>query len=225
MSLHHQIMQDSPRAYWPLNELSGTTAFDVSGNALHGTYTGAVTPSAVGPGGRSVLFNGAGQRMGAPSNALLNLGDVLSIECWVRRNSASDVTHSLFGKGDSAMVIRFLADNTLQCLKSHIGAPTTSTVLTIPDLTVFHHIAATKSAGAIPSIYVDGVLVSSGGTAGVFANGGNNWTLNSDQNSVGAYVEPGNQYISHAAVFPTVLSADRIKAHYEAGVRSGSMIG
>lgn len=36
------ILSDSPLGYWPLNELSGTSAADATGNGHTGTYTGTV---------------------------------------------------------------------------------------------------------------------------------------------------------------------------------------
>jgi hypothetical protein len=44
-----------PLGYWPLNELSGTNAFDYSGNGYHGTY---ITPTALGTAGPNPPYIG-----------------------------------------------------------------------------------------------------------------------------------------------------------------------
>lgn len=43
MSYDSEVAADSPAIYWKLQETSGTTATDSSGNARHGTYNGTVT--------------------------------------------------------------------------------------------------------------------------------------------------------------------------------------
>ena len=57
------VLLDNPKAYYPLNELSGTTAYDLSPNAYAGVFTGGVTlGAAAGPvaGGLKVpAFNGS----------------------------------------------------------------------------------------------------------------------------------------------------------------------
>ena len=37
------VLTDRPAAYWRLDDTSGTTAADFSGNGLNGTYAGGVT--------------------------------------------------------------------------------------------------------------------------------------------------------------------------------------
>ncbi len=44
-----KVLSHRPIAYWPLWEASGSVAFDLAGNALHGAYTG-VTLGQVGVG-------------------------------------------------------------------------------------------------------------------------------------------------------------------------------
>ena len=43
MSYQLQVIKDNPIAFWPLDELSGTTAFDLSGSENNGTYIGSLT--------------------------------------------------------------------------------------------------------------------------------------------------------------------------------------
>lgn len=43
MSYDTEVLADSPSLYWKLQDTSGTTATDSSGNARHGTYNGTVT--------------------------------------------------------------------------------------------------------------------------------------------------------------------------------------
>jgi hypothetical protein len=43
MSYQLRVLKDSPVAFWPLDESSGSIAYDVSGSGNNGTYTGSIT--------------------------------------------------------------------------------------------------------------------------------------------------------------------------------------
>jgi hypothetical protein len=74
--------------YWPLDETSGQTAFDLSGNELHGTITGPVpTTGAVG-GAR--LFDGADDFIGLGNPAELNLSGQISTVYWINYGGATN---------------------------------------------------------------------------------------------------------------------------------------
>ena len=58
-------------ALWPLNETSGSTAYDVSGNGRNGAYTGVTLADAAGPkGGSAPLFDGANDYVNLYSTSL-----------------------------------------------------------------------------------------------------------------------------------------------------------
>lgn len=52
------LLATSPSFVWPLNDTSGTTARDISPNALNGTYNGPTLAAVAGPGGRYNDNNG-----------------------------------------------------------------------------------------------------------------------------------------------------------------------
>ena len=52
------VLQFSPLGYWPLNETTGSNAFDLSGNGHHGAYVGDVTLGTSGPNPPDVGFDG-----------------------------------------------------------------------------------------------------------------------------------------------------------------------
>ena len=53
------VMKTGPLGYWPLNETSGTTAFDCSGNGFHGIYESGVTLAGPGPNPPFIGFDSA----------------------------------------------------------------------------------------------------------------------------------------------------------------------
>lgn len=73
-TLSEAILDRSPYGYWKLDETSGTTAIDSSGNGRNGTYNGLITKSNVlGPDGTSYpTFNGG--RVTIPDADVWSLG-------------------------------------------------------------------------------------------------------------------------------------------------------
>jgi hypothetical protein len=72
--------------YWPLNELTGSTAFDYSGKGNNGTITGTVTVPGVISHGRR--FSGADVILVPDSTGLRIPGDI-TIEAWVHPDDYS----------------------------------------------------------------------------------------------------------------------------------------
>ena len=63
MAYIDEVLADSPLVYWRLDETSGTTAADASGNARPGAHTGVTVgqPSLLGDGsGKSAAYNSTG---------------------------------------------------------------------------------------------------------------------------------------------------------------------
>lgn len=60
-----------PMAYWPLNETSGTTAADASGNGRNGVYSGATLgQGGIGDGNTAPLFDGVNDLVNVQSTSL-----------------------------------------------------------------------------------------------------------------------------------------------------------
>lgn len=79
-------------AYWPMNEASGSTANDASGNGRTGTYSGATLDFEPGPdGGPAPRFDGINDYLNVFSASLQSAWNANqgSITAWVRVNTAS----------------------------------------------------------------------------------------------------------------------------------------
>lgn len=78
-------------AYWPLNDMSGTVATDLSGNARHGAYVGTPTLASVPAprNGRTFIFDGSNDKVNIYSAALAAAfnGAEGSAMCWVKIGS------------------------------------------------------------------------------------------------------------------------------------------
>lgn len=86
-------IDEGPECYLPLNESSGTTASDLSGNGRHGTYGSAVTLGSdalvSGETDTSVLFNAASNNYVQIPDASWMDQDVYSIEFLVKPTSTA----------------------------------------------------------------------------------------------------------------------------------------
>ena len=76
------IMAATLKAYWKLDEGSGTQALDSSGNGLTGTITGAVWKQR--GNGYILQFDGTGTFVNCGNPAALDLTGPLSLSVWVR---------------------------------------------------------------------------------------------------------------------------------------------
>ncbi len=89
--------------HWKLNETSGTTASDSSGNANNGTYTGGPTLGAAAPCYLGVNFPANGRYVIAPASATLNAVGVsnanFSVAFWVKPNGTTGGWRPLLHKG------------------------------------------------------------------------------------------------------------------------------
>lgn len=225
MSLHHQIMLDSPAGYWPMDETSGTTAFDRSGNGLNGTYSGAVPAGASGPFDRSASFDGADDWVEVPHNSLIAVTDNFTLEIWAYLNSLSICGFIAKTSNNLPRAFDWRMDdpvsNTKVILLCGNGTVNPSSLSATPRVTGrWYHLAVSR-AGTNHSHFVDGVLDGSNTVTSVAAS------------DAGLPLRIGNRHdaatdmngrLAHAAIYPSVLSAARIKAHYEAGIRSGVVV-
>ncbi len=105
------VLASAPVAYWRLNESSGLTAADASGQGRSATYVNGVTLGAVGALGDATTaadFNGAGAYVAAPN---LNLTGSFTLEGWVYYTGPGSVGATDYGTvfgyaGDRRILIR-----------------------------------------------------------------------------------------------------------------------
>ena len=73
--------------WWPLNEDSGNTAYDLSGNGNHGSLNGGITQGVVGKGGlTSYSFDGNDDYVDVGDSAF-NLSEAISLSVWIKPDS------------------------------------------------------------------------------------------------------------------------------------------
>src|SRR5215469_8556155 len=107
------VISLNPVGFWPLNETSGTTAFDVSGNGNNGTYQSGVTlgaagvpnPPFVGFATNSVASGFSGSAGDSSCVTLTNLpinAATVTITEWVYPTQSGDLGTSFWNASQNA---------------------------------------------------------------------------------------------------------------------------
>lgn len=224
-----KIVDAGAVAYYPLTDLSGTTAENVIG--ADGTYVG--TPSLAQPGpfigddALGCLFDGVDDQV--TMGASLTLGNTFTYECWVNPTVAATVSarQTIIGTDDSAV---------LPALELGSGNSVASTVpegsLAFAFASTFfgfsgvaspfvrtsdwNHVAArrtgTVAQGGRYEEFINGkpsgsvtALADLAGTAVDFRIGRRRWTTTPTQ-----YL---NASLAHVAIYPTALTPEQLDDH------------
>lgn len=219
MSLYSEILADSPRLYWRFIESAAfpTTAADWSGNALDGLTNSSVGgPSLNASSPRSRTFNGSSHFSSTNDHALLDLGDVFTLEAYIKFDAAAIGTYqAIIDKGLDAYGMLIDPNGRLTLYKN--GGANVAWSFPIMTDTDTHHVVGVKN-GATAKVYVDGVDVTEGSASATCTNNSTNFF-------VGRLAAPYYYFkgqLSDVAVYPTALSAARIEAHYYQSILYGA---
>lgn len=205
----------SLEAYYRMGEASGQPQ-DSSGNGNHTTTT-AGSPSydqtgaiRSGEDDGAILLGGAAA-FTAPDSATLDLGDVFTLEAWVKRNSLTAAVNNIMDKGSNAYSFGINAAHQFDLTKQDIAVIVVSTV-TIQNTVGWNHLVATKD-GAQVNLYVNGGNCTGTVTNQTCAN--NALILHIGESYLAT--QRVNMVIDEVAIYSTALTAADVLAHYEAG--------
>jgi hypothetical protein len=209
------VAVDLPNAYWRMEEGTGTVAGDSSAFGRHGAYISNPTlGSNVGPRlGKGVTLSSTPDGVRIEHAVWMNM-PALTVEAWVR---PTQVTYPeailLVDKGESWGLTIGADGKPAFALPGALvtGRATATTALLIGSL---YHLVGTYQAGML-QLYVNGEL------AGQDPAGRPTLALTTQPMHIGRGLSLGRfDYvgaIDEVAVYDRVLTAARIKAHYEAG--------
>jgi hypothetical protein len=205
--LTDQIMADSPKVFWELQDASGNPQ-DSSGNGFHVTSVGG-TPIYRYPGlrdNRSLHFEaGYSISRAVPSTAQTNI----TMEAVIHPTIVSAANQLVFYNGNSALNGWGLligsggANFTIYGLLGGVaGLPNGPTLSAGP----WYHVALRRNASNFWDYIVNGVVYATGSAA-------------ADDAATGSLTIGSASYqhdVSHFALYETALSDQRLIAHYQA---------
>lgn len=211
-----EVTAPAPLAgYWPLDDGTGVTAADASGNGYDATLVNGPSWD-LGRVGGGLTFDGVDDRVDVPGAALDGLRDA-TVALWVRTTKTGpQALLSAAGPGDDNELLLFLSSDTeLQFFTGESsGAFVSWTVPTLAD-GAWHHLAVLRdqAAGTV-SLYRDGALEGTQATAlnrlDVAAAG---VVLGQEQDAVGGGFDPAQALagsLDEVYVYRRVLSESEI---------------
>lgn len=210
-----EVLADSPKGWWRCQEGSGLIQ-DSSGNGNNatsstGSFTYGVTSPITGdPTAKAIRF-AATSSFSVPDHATLDVGNVFSLELWVKM-TANAVFDEFFNKGGGAFGFSIQSDNRLYVYRVGVGNIADSFPGLISDTTNWHHCVVTKNAGTT-HFYIDSVESNNPLSASTCVD-------TTDPLVVGPVGDATAVNLTELAVYGTALSQARVSAHYNAAAVS-----
>ncbi|HEX3798244.1 MAG TPA: LamG-like jellyroll fold domain-containing protein [Verrucomicrobiae bacterium] len=216
------LLQLGPLGYWPLNETSGTIAYDAAGS-YNGTYEGQITQGQPGPtnaffgdSSLSAFFDGSTSIVDIPEGPF-NITNAITVVTWV--NVLASPTHftDAFGHGDTSWRISVNQNSPPQPGAADGSAPDVTDGTGI-SLNAWHMLAYTYTGGVgagLGTLYVDGAPVGTEDfTAPPIGNNLDVWIGGAPDYGLGNSGRLIPAEIAHCAIFAHALSAEAIQGLY-----------
>jgi len=224
-----QILTDNPRFYYRLDEASGSTAADSSGNARPGTYfaIGQYRQAGALPGdpGYSVALAGSNARLLCEAATAVAAQSTFTLELWFKTSSTTGGKLIGFNSttGSASLTYDrhiFMRTDGRLVYGGWVGGNSLTTSASYND-NKWHYLVVTATPHGSQqqdfAIYVDAALVGSGNTRISSYNGW--WQVGFGPLPVGSGYPLNANFIGNidnVAVYTTALSSARISAHYAA---------
>lgn len=228
-----EVLADSPVGHWRLDDSSGTTAVDSSGNGRDGLRNGATyNQSGLINDGTCYDFDGSNDRVYFNDAAWMDteFTDKLTVEAWINLDAyppsgdySCIVARYQGGLHGRVFLMRVNNDGTVSFIvwpNGVDGAGSAST--TVCSIGTTYHVVGTYD-GAYTNIYVNGSeeAPDDAGAVGSFAGETLNMFIGAMNNGTHATADAAMRFfngrIDEVAIYNTALSPARIAAHYQAG--------
>ncbi|MGH1550676.1 PKD domain-containing protein [Leifsonia poae] len=219
------VLNASPEYYWPLNESSGSNAYDWA-NGNDATLNTGVSRSGTGPlnpdSTTAALFNGGSDGF-FPSPTNEDGTNTFTAQAWIKTTTTSGGKILGFGNqstGNSGSYDRhvYMANNGRVYFGVYPGGVQTLNTPTALNDGQWHQITASLGSGGM-ALYVDGKRVASR-TDITSAQGYNGYWRVGGDNLNGWPSQPASSYfggsIAQVAIYPTVLTRNQVSSMYQA---------
>lgn len=202
--------------HWKLDETSGTTATDSSGNGKDGSMNGGLdagNDSVIGPMATGLSFDGTDDQIVIPDDPIFDMSSALTLSVWAKITDASNVNSMIhkYGGGDSAYKLFYDSGNLTFALSADGTSGTASSIdyAMSPDPNIWYHFAATYD-GTTMRLYLDSVEIGSQAHAGGIFN--SSLPIRLGQNY---YANNYEGHMDDARIYDRALSAGEVAALYD----------
>lgn len=200
--------------YWSFNgpDISGTTAYDRSGQGNNGTLTNGPT-QAIGKVGQALNFDGVDDYVVVGSLSNPPSINAITMSSWIYWKSSTESYNTILENygGSSGYGILLRSDQKIASYFNNSGGYIDGGGSSVPFNT-WTHIVSTYD-GANVKIYINGVLDQTLGWVGSFSNN-TNLRIGHDQFGAGRYF---NGAIDDVRIYNRALSASEVKLLYNLG--------
>lgn len=218
------VMLDAPIAFWKLDDVSGTSAIDSSGNVRHGVYTGGydlgLVPTINLPG--AVMLNGTNGFVDIAYGSWMNASDV-TVECWayVNANPTARVGYMTrkFGTvGNIPYSLETAADsgNTPQMAQYNGSTWSSAKSQATMPLLGWVHLVGTRTSTGVLNIYMNGIKANVSTTATPSLTSTEGLFLGRQHNYITSSLYLAGA-LSCCAVYDKVLTPKQVADHYNVG--------
>jgi hypothetical protein len=207
------VLADRPAAYWPLDETIGAVAQDASGHERDARFIGepSLAVAVADPLRTGIQLNGGPDGVRAEFDGWMN-SDALTVEGWVRPFRVRYPESALLVDKGNSWGLQIRADGRPSfAFPFEPGRATSDAPLRQGDL---YHLVGTFERGTM-RLYVNGALAAEDAAAAP------RMSQHSEPIHVGRGLSSARfEYegsLDEVAIYDHVLSAERIRDHYEAG--------
>ncbi len=229
-SYSDSVLSNSPTAYYPLNETSGTTAQDTSGNGANATYSGGATFGVPGPipGTTAVQLDGSTGSISLPAAPFGNYPTsgsttnyALSFEVWFKAAAGSQGGVILGQTGGGFVpAVMLRTDGKIHSSLFWYGSVNGITSSSTYNDGNWHLLDATYGNGT-QTLYIDNALIGSQSVSETAYASSYVYTLGTGTADGWPGGNGGSSFhfngqLAQAAVYSSALSASQIAAHWSA---------
>ncbi len=232
MAYSDEVLADTPLVYYKLDEASGTSAADSSGNGSTATHTNSPTVGAAGLLGdtakKAAVYTRAGTTpytlSGNVVSGATNFG-TFAIEAWIKPASLpGGVFQEIFGLTPGDVSLKILNSTIRGAFRkndgtgAHVTLTTTAGDPTVSIGSVYHVVY--EANGTDANLYINGVLKKTTATAFGLENQNApmGWLVSNTTSSIAF-----NGTIDECAFYDHALGSTRVLAHYNAGIAVPSL--
>jgi len=221
-AISNAILADAPFAYYRLSEPAGTAAYDSSGNARDGTYTGGVTRRTGGPlagAGSAAGFDGVTGYVALPGTFGGSDWSEATVEAWVRPAVDTHDFMAVVESFETGFVHDHLHDSAGPYFYGDTGSAQLAVLSPAPLNTWRHVVVVCKSGDS--RLYVNGAVA--GTSAMTFNSLVPVSALQLGRGYLGGRFFNGS--IAEVSIYRKALTSVQVASHYNAVAQgAGSLL-